>query len=78
MAFQTKIPEGFQTVVPSKIRKKYDLEAHDSVQWKMNDNRVKKNEIVVTFRKKVTSKDITGIIEEIPLDCNLRKKGLFR
>jgi len=65
MTLKTKISEGFQTVVPSEIRKKYDLKAHDSVQWNMKDDRLKKNEIIITFSKKITSKDITGIIEEL-------------
>ena len=74
--FKTKISEGFQTVVPSKIRKKYKLEAHDSVQWKMDDDRVDDDEIIVTFHRKITAEEVTGIIKEkLPCDAvDLRKR----
>ncbi len=58
MTSVTKISKGFQTVVPSDIRKKFDVGPGDIVEWKSTENGVE-----VRFRKKLSLRDIAGILE---------------
>jgi AbrB family looped-hinge helix DNA binding protein len=54
---ETIISSKFQTVVPSKIRKKYDVEPGDVLEWE-----VKGDMLIIKVRKKVTIDDIDGLI----------------
>jgi AbrB family looped-hinge helix DNA binding protein len=53
----TKISNGNQTVVPAKIRKLFNLVPGDRLIWNIENDKV-----IVEFKKKVTAKDIAGII----------------
>ncbi|KZX17216.1 AbrB/MazE/SpoVT family DNA-binding domain-containing protein [Methanobrevibacter filiformis] len=51
----TKISKSFQTVVPSEIRKKYNIKGEDIIEWIDSDDGLK-----INIRKKVTDEDIIG------------------
>jgi bifunctional DNA-binding transcriptional regulator/antitoxin component of YhaV-PrlF toxin-antitoxin module len=55
---ETVISSKYQTVVPSKIRKKYRVEPGDVLEWE-----VKGDMLIVKVRKKVTIDDIDGMID---------------
>lgn len=58
MISTTKLSKGYQTVVPSEIRKKLDIKPDDLIKWEIvNDNEVK-----VKFEKKITLEDVAGFI----------------
>jgi len=40
MVTETKISKGFQTVVPSNIRKMFKVGPGDIVEWKTNKNKI--------------------------------------
>ncbi|MGZ7116749.1 MAG: AbrB/MazE/SpoVT family DNA-binding domain-containing protein [Methanobacterium sp.] len=73
MSSETKISKGFQTVVPSKIRKKFDIGPGDIIEWKPT-----KNGAEISFRKKVSFEDIAGIIEGPKTDAVELKKKVQR
>lgn len=73
MALETKISKGFQTVVPSDIRKKFDVGPGDILEWKPT-----KEGAEVRFRKKVTIDDIFGIADGPETDAVELKKKLQR
>jgi len=58
MKSSTKISNGFQTVVPSELRKKFQVGPGDIVEWISTDDGVE-----VRFRKKMSLNDIAGIVE---------------
>ncbi|MBC2700495.1 MAG: AbrB/MazE/SpoVT family DNA-binding domain-containing protein [ANME-2 cluster archaeon] len=58
MLSETKVSKGYQTVVPSKIRKARNIIPGDILEW--TDT---KNGILVHPRKKRTLEDITGLIK---------------
>jgi len=58
MLSETKISKGFQTVIPSKIRKIYKINAGDILDWTDTEDG-----ILVQPRKKRTLQDITGLIK---------------
>jgi AbrB family looped-hinge helix DNA binding protein len=53
---ETKISKGFQTVVPSEIRKRFNVGPGDVMEWITTTEGVK-----IRFRKKVSLLDIAGI-----------------
>jgi AbrB family looped-hinge helix DNA binding protein len=55
---ETKISKGFQTVVPSEIRKKFNVGPGDVMEWISTKEGVK-----IRFRKKLSLLDIAGIGE---------------
>ena len=55
----TKIYKNNQTSIPSKIRKEYNIEPGDIVEWVLDDD----CKVAVTFRKKVTFDQVRGSIE---------------
>jgi len=55
----TKIYKGFQTVIPSEIRKKLKLEVDDIVEWFLDEE----GSIHVNFRKRSNFEDIMGIAQ---------------
>jgi len=57
MSLSTKIYKGFQTAIPSEIRKKLNLEVDDIVEWFLDEN----GNINIEFRKKSNFEDIIGI-----------------
>lgn len=58
MLNETKISKGYQTVVPSKIRKAYGIMPGDILDW--NDT---EEGILVQPRKKRTLQDIIGLVK---------------
>ncbi|MBV1768421.1 MAG: AbrB/MazE/SpoVT family DNA-binding domain-containing protein, partial [Methanobacterium sp.] len=65
--------KGFQTVVPSEIRKKYSIGPGDLVEWVPSNEGVK-----LRFRKKTSLQDITGIVETKETDTVKLKKKVQR
>ncbi|KZX16442.1 hypothetical protein MBCUT_08280 [Methanobrevibacter cuticularis] len=59
----TKVYKGFQTVVPAKIRKEFNIKEEDVLEWKTN-----KNEIILTKKEKNELSSIVGIISDEKLD----------
>lgn len=58
MTSTTKISKGFQTVVPSEIRKKFGVDPGDILEWTPTEDGAE-----VKFRKKLSLKDIAGIVK---------------
>ncbi|HUW67286.1 MAG TPA: AbrB/MazE/SpoVT family DNA-binding domain-containing protein, partial [Candidatus Nanoarchaeia archaeon] len=58
MNSETKISKGYQTVIPSKIRKAYNIKPGDILDWTETEKG-----ILVQPRKKRTLQDITGLIK---------------
>lgn len=58
MLSETVISKGYQTVVPSKIRKTYRIMPGDILEWTENEKG-----ILVRVRKKRSLKDIIGIVK---------------
>ena len=58
MLSETKISKGFQTVIPSKIRKHYKIKPGDILDWIDTEKG-----ILVQPRKKRTLQDITGLVK---------------
>jgi AbrB family looped-hinge helix DNA binding protein len=56
MTSQTKISEGYSTVLPAEIRKTLDLTPGDILQWDVDDGI-----ITIQPRKKVTLTGICGV-----------------
>jgi len=54
----TKLYNGFQTVVPSKIRKKLNLDLDYIVEWNISDD----NKVEIEFRKKTDFLDLVGMV----------------
>lgn len=69
MTCETKLSKGFQTVVPSYIREKFDVNLGDILEWKTT-----KKGAEVRFHKKVTIKDVFGIVGGIKTDAVELKK----
>ncbi|MEG3225390.1 MAG: AbrB family transcriptional regulator [Methanobacteriales archaeon Met13] len=71
MTSQTKISKGFQTVVPSKIRKMFKVGPGDIMEWIPTEYGVE-----LKFRKRVTIDDVLGMVEEPGTDAvELKKKA---
>jgi AbrB family looped-hinge helix DNA binding protein len=73
MLYKTKISNGFQTVVPSEIRKKFDINPGDYLEWVLTDD-----EVILRFRKKVTLEDIFGMVDGPETDAVELKKKVQR
>ncbi len=73
MTCETKISKGFQTVVPSNIRKKFDVSPGDILEWRST-----KNGAEIRFRKKVTIEDIFGMVDGPETDAVELKKKVQR
>jgi bifunctional DNA-binding transcriptional regulator/antitoxin component of YhaV-PrlF toxin-antitoxin module len=58
MIDETVISKGYQTVVPSKIRKAHDIVPGDILEWIDSEKG-----IIVHPRKKRTLKDIIGLVK---------------
>ena len=57
MLSETKISSKYQTVVPSQVRKDYDIEPGDILEWEESGKT-----IVLKVRKRTTLSDIKGLI----------------
>lgn len=57
MLVKTKVYTKYQTTIPAELRKKYNIECDDIVEWEEKDN----GEITVSFRKKLSFKDMEGV-----------------
>ena len=57
MSLSTKIYKGFQTAIPSEIRKKLSLEVDDIIEWYLDES----GTVNLEFRKKSNFEDIIGI-----------------
>ena len=57
MTSQTKISDGYSTVLPAEIRKKLNLTPGDVLQWNIEDEN-----IIIKPRKRVSLTDICGSI----------------
>lgn len=73
MTSETKISKGFQTVVPSHIRKKFDVGPGDILEWKPTEKGAE-----IKFRKKVTIDDIYGLCDGPKTDAVELKKKIQR
>jgi len=73
MITTTKFYNRFQTVVPLEIRKKMNISPDDIIEWYITDN----GKVELSFRTKVTEKDIVGMIKEkLPYDSvEIKKRG---
>lgn len=68
---KTKISKGFQTVVPSSIRKKFSVGPGDLIEWFPSEEGVE-----LKFRKKVSLDEITDIVDTEKTDAvELKKKA---
>jgi bifunctional DNA-binding transcriptional regulator/antitoxin component of YhaV-PrlF toxin-antitoxin module len=66
MTETSKLYKGFQTVVPSKIRKSFNLDLDYILEWSINE----KGNVEVEFRKKTGFMDLAGIFTtEQPTDA---------
>ena len=71
MTVTTKVYNSNQTIIPSEIRKKYNVKPDDIVEWNINEN----GKPELTFRKKVNFDDVFGLIkEEVPYNAVELKK----
>ena len=57
MLSETVVSSKYQTVVPSRVRKKYEVEPGDVLEWE-----VKRDMIIIKIRKRVSIDDIKGAI----------------
>jgi len=73
MTSETKISKGFQTVVPSEIRKKFDIGPGDILEWKSTTKGAE-----IRFRKKISFEDIAGMIDIPETDAVELKKRVQR
>jgi bifunctional DNA-binding transcriptional regulator/antitoxin component of YhaV-PrlF toxin-antitoxin module len=53
---RTKISKGYQVVVPSELRKRYDISIGDEVLWEISNNGVS-----VQLHKKPSLSNIVGL-----------------
>jgi bifunctional DNA-binding transcriptional regulator/antitoxin component of YhaV-PrlF toxin-antitoxin module len=71
----TNLYEGFQTVVPYKVRKKLNLDLDHVLEWNING----KEKVEVVFRKKTKFMDLKGMInsedsiDSVSLQRKIRK-----
>ena len=57
MLSETKVSSKFQTVVPSRLRRDYDIEPGDILEWEEAGET-----IVIKVRKRVSLDDVVGFI----------------
>ena len=58
MGETSNLYDGFQTVVPSKIRKKLNLDLDYILEWNIDEN----NKVEIEFRKKTNFMDLNGLV----------------
>ena len=71
----SKIYKNYQTVIPKEVRKESNVNDDTIIEWTKTDD----DELKITFRKKVTLKDVAGMIkkeDDIDSDWNI-DKGVY-
>lgn len=71
----SKIYKNYQTVIPKEVRKEFNVNDDTIIEWTKTDD----DELKITFRKKVTLKDVAGMIkkeDDIDSDWNI-DKGVY-
>lgn len=67
----TKLYNRYQTVIPAEIRKKIHVDPDSIIEWSINE----KGKVELEFRKRVTEKDLIGLVkEELPYNSVEIKK----
>lgn len=61
----TKISKGYKITIPSSLRKKYNIEENDNIEWTINE----KGNIKLKPNKKESILDLVGIISDPEWDC---------
>lgn len=56
----SNIYKNYQTVIPKNVRKEFNVTENTVVEWIENEN----GELNIKFRKKVTLKDVVGMIKK--------------
>ncbi len=56
----SSIYKNYQTVIPKNVRKEFNVTENTVVEWIKNEN----GELNIKFRKKVTLKDVVGMIKK--------------
>ncbi|NYB27721.1 MAG: hypothetical protein HVN34_10435 [Methanobacteriaceae archaeon] len=56
----TKLYNRYQTVIPAEIRKKIHVDPDSIIEWSINE----KGKVELEFRKRVTEKDLIGLVKE--------------
>ncbi|MCL2156395.1 MAG: hypothetical protein FWH54_00035 [Methanobrevibacter sp.] len=74
MGETSNLYKGFQTVVPSKIRKKLNLDLDYVLEWSINEN----NKVEIEFRKKTNFMDLNGLISSKKLNDSVKLQRKIR
>jgi len=72
MLGKTKVSKGFQTVIPSAVRDRFDVEPGDYVEWEEGPDGLR-----VRFRRRKRLRDLEGI-GATPADAVEVKKRVQR
>lgn len=56
----TKMYKNKQTIIPSEVREKFDVDENTIIEWGVDENGNPK----INFRKKVTLNDVAGMIKK--------------
>ena len=56
----SKIYKNFQTVIPKEVRKQFEVTDDTIIEW----GKTTDGELQINFRKKVTLKDVDGMIKK--------------
>ena len=56
----TKMYKNKQTIIPSEIREKFDVDEDTIIEWGVDEHGDPK----INFRKKITLKDVAGMIKK--------------
>ena len=56
----SKIYKNFHTVIPIEVRKHFDVTEDSIIEWSITSN----GKLNINFRKKVTLKDVAGMIKK--------------
>ncbi len=71
----TKMYKNKQTIIPSEIREKFDVDEDTIIEWGVDEHGDPK----INFRKKITLKDVAGMIKkenDVEGDWNI-DKGVY-
>ena len=71
----SKIYKNFQTVIPSEVRKQFNVTEDTIIEWGKSSD----GELKVIFRKKVTLSDVAGMVkkeDDIEGDWNI-DRGVY-
>jgi len=70
---ETKVYKGYQTIIPSEIRKKLGIKPEDKIVWNLNED----GAVNLNFKKQKTTKDLVGCIssKNKPNSVQLKKQS---